>query len=373
MLLAYTNKPFITKSANSNYKNKIVVTCLFILFFNAILISLPAWCGLSSGMFESERVMDEKRDEIYQKMESEYTELFDAGLVTDSPDKIHGENEWEKSETITKKKTKRGVGGAGYYPSLSVFGQTGYIFIPSLEVAMSRHPVAYASTSTMKSEDLDIDLISSGIVWSAFENFEIGINHSKVNLKSPKDLGYVFPNIDIDGNATSISMKYLVTKKCLESRKNWDNAWAIGVVVPVDTFEEFSGPAQNVLNVIKDTFVSEEMKPVGYVTYGGFDFENRYSVSMYASFGEAFSTGIGFRTNILNLGDISAEYLTTLHDINGVEIDKNQYGLKIMCPIGYGIRFQAHYSYMDIDFAGPDLDRFANIIEMLGFGLEGKF
>jgi hypothetical protein len=201
----------------------------------------------------------------------------------------------------------------------------------------------------------------------------MGLNHSKVNLKSPHDLGYVFGNIDINGAATSVSMKYLVGKDCAESRKNWDNAWAVGVVVPVDTFEEFSAPAQNVLNVIKDTFVSKEMKPIGYFTYGGFDFENRYSVSMYAAFGEAFSTGIGFRTNILNLGDISAEYLTTLHTINGVEIDKNQYGIKAMFPIGYGVRVNAHYSHMDVDFAGTDLERFSNVIEMTGIGLEAKF
>lgn len=113
-------------------KNVPTIAAAVIILF--VFMIHPGLSAPSSGMFQSERIQEEKREKIYQKMESEYTELFDAGLVSESPDKIHGENEWETAQDKNKKKKfKRGVGGAGYFPSLSVFGQTGYILFPPLK------------------------------------------------------------------------------------------------------------------------------------------------------------------------------------------------------------------------------------------------
>jgi len=348
-----------------------LVFTLLVLFCSIQFQALAS--GPASGTYYSQEIKDQARQEKLDKLGQDYDELYVPEAV--DLDISHEEKPATPTgETLeAAPKSSRGVGGAGFFPSLNVFGQTGYIFMPTVEISQSHHPVGYGYYNNISSVDFDIDMITTGLTWSPFKNFEIGMNRTDLNFKSPHDLGYVFPNIDLDGSASSISLKYLVTKPRAEGYKNWDNAWALGLVIPTDTFSEFSAPVQNVLNVIKDTFVSEEWKPTGYLTYGGFDLANRYSVALYASFGEAFVTGLGFRSNVLDICDFSLEYVTSLHNINGVDIDKNQYGAKIMIPIGYGIRFNAHYSYMNMNFGGSDLERFESIFENTGFSLEAKF
>ncbi|PKK91705.1 MAG: hypothetical protein CVV64_03310 [Candidatus Wallbacteria bacterium HGW-Wallbacteria-1] len=351
---------------------------ILILIVSALFITAPLLAaGPASGTYVSEDIRDKSRLEKLEKLERDYDELYVPEIVdldiqdTDpaevSPAGVTGEVK------TTSADDSRGVGGAGYYPSLNVFGQTGYIFMPSVEISQSNHPVGYGSFNQITSNDFDISMVTTGLTWSPFRNFEIGVNRTAMNFKSPHDLGYVFPNISLDGVASSISLKYLATKPRSDGFRNWDNAWAVGLVIPTDTFSEFSGPVQNVLNVIKDTFVSEEWKPTGFLSYGGFDLSNRYSVSLFASFGQAFSTGIGFRSNILDVCDFSMEYVTGLHTINGVDIDKNQYGAKLMIPIGYGVRLTCHYSFMDMNFGGSVMERFGSVFENAGASLEAKF
>lgn len=361
-----------------NNRAVFLILPLFAAFLAWMPISLsPVFSfGPSTGRFVSTRVLDEEREQRKENRRREIEDSLVPGEIRDTifDEETDGNGEKEDgTQTGEVSKGGRGVGGAGYFPSLSIFGQSGYIFVPSVEVAQSNHPVTYGSATSLSSEDIDITLATTGMTWSPARNLELGWTWSKMNFKSPHELGYMIGPVDLDATASSVSLKYLALRPAGKERVNWDNALAVGMVVPVDTFDELSAPVQNVLNVIRDTFVGKSLQPTFTLAYGGFDMKNRYSVTLFTAIGDAFSMGVGFRTNLLDMADLAVEYLTTLNDINGVQIDNNQYGIKFMVPIGYGVRFQAYYSYMDINFAGPELERFANRFDMYGAGLEAKF
>lgn len=252
----------------------------------------------------------------------------------------------------------------------SLYGPTGYISLPSVEITPRGTKNYYAHNFNLQSPDFNLNFNSIGITAGIRDNLEVNLDYLQLNFDSPRELGYFRKPTVLQGEAMLLNLKYRIYKPRDPEKNEYDAMTVVGLVLPVDTFDDFKIAVKNVLNVVKESIAEDPGKPTGYLCYGGGTFDGSRCCSLFFKYGDSFSLGGGFKSRLRKNMDLVAEYEGCLYNLRSYRIDKTNYGVGIRFTTGKNIHFQIALSRMEVEFTGGKLEQnFRETFDYLNLGI----